>query len=71
MKDKIKGGIYMKGIEDIQTLTRRLADDYPIEDMYGSRASLYGRGLKEDRITKEQYENAKKYYGNLWNYVGD
>ena len=71
MKDKIKGGIYMKGIEDIRTLTRRLADDYPIEDMDGSRASLYGRGLKEDRITKEQYENAKKYYGNLWNYVGD
>ena len=61
----------MKRIEDIQILTRRLGDEYPIEDMYGSRASLYGRALKEDRITKEQYENAKKYYGNLWNYVGD
>ena len=59
MKDKIKGGIYMKCIEDIRILTRRLGDEYPIEDMYGSRASLYGRGLKDDLITKEQYEIAK------------
>ena len=58
-------------MEDIQILTRRLGDEYPIEDMYGSRASLYGRGLKDDLITKEQYEIAKKYYGNLWHYVGD
>ena len=61
----------MKGIEDIRTLTCRLAKDYPIENMYGSRSSLYGRGLEEDRITKEQYENAQKYYGSLWYYVGD
>ena len=61
----------MKRIEDIQILTRRLGDEYPSEDMYGSRASLYGRGLKDDRITKEQYENAQKYYGSLWHYVGD
>ena len=61
----------MKRIEDIQILTCRLGDEYPIEDMYGSRASLYGRGLKDDLITKEQYEIAKKYYGSLWHYVGD
>ena len=61
----------MKGIKDIHILTCKLSDEYPIEGMHGSRVLLYGRGLKDGLITKEQYKIAKEYYGNLWYYRVD
>ena len=44
---------------------------FPIEANYGSRASLFGKGLENGVITREEYNQAKEYYGKLWNYVGD
>lgn len=48
-----------------------LGDIYPIDYSYGSRASVFGNGLRDGIITKEEYNEAKDYYGNLWHYVGD
>ena len=61
----------MENVKDIRQLTSELAEIYPVEDMYGSRASLYGRALKDSLITREEYNKAKLYYGGLWYYTGD
>lgn len=41
---------------------------YPV-DM--SRSEAFGKALDEGLIDKETYKEAQKYFGNLWNYVGD
>ena len=61
----------MKNVKDIRQLTPKLAEIYPIEGMHGSMVLLYGRGLKDGLITKEQCKLAKEYYGNLWYYRVD
>lgn len=52
-----------KGIE--------LAKLYPNEATYGSRANLWSCGLKDGVVSEKLYEEAKKFYGRLWTYVGD
>lgn len=56
---------------EIKELTSKLGDMYPIEYGYGSRCSLYQAALKDSVITEEQMQQARVYYGRLWNYVGD
>ena len=41
---------------------------YPVQM---SRASAFGRALDDGLITKAIYSEARKYYGDLWFYVGD
>ena len=41
---------------------------YPV-DM--SRSEAFGKALNDGLIDQETYDEARKYYGNLWNYVGD
>lgn len=52
-------------------LTKKLEKLYPITAMYGSKASLYGDGLRGKVITREEYDAAQQYYGRLWYYAGD
>ena len=61
----------MKNIKDIRQLTRELGKLYPMQDMYGSRATVYSQALNDDLITKDQYDSARKHYGALWQFVGD
>ena len=41
---------------------------YPVQM---SRASAFGHALDEGLIDEQTYQFARKYYGKLWNYVGD
>ena len=52
-------------------LTKKLEKLYPVTGMYGSKASLYGDGLKDKVITSAEYDAAQQYYGRLWHYAGD
>jgi hypothetical protein len=51
-------------------LEKKLTAKYP-QDSWGSPASLFGRGLREGDITKEEYNDARVLIGRLWNYAGD
>lgn len=46
----------------------RMYNPYPVQ-MAPYRA--FGKALDDGLITEEDYDEAQKYYGNLWNYVGD
>lgn len=46
----------------------RKYNHYPV-DM--SRAEAFGRALEDGLIDKETYSAARKFFGNLWHYVGD
>lgn len=39
--------------------------------MYGTPQSYFASALSVNLINKEQYEQAKNHFGNLWNYRGD
>lgn len=36
-----------------------------------SRAEAFSKAWKDRLITNEEYKEARKFYGNLWNYTGD
>jgi hypothetical protein len=38
---------------------------------YGSPCSAFTDALNDKFVTNEEYAAAKKFYGSLWNYVGD
>ena len=61
--DIVKRSLYISTIQSI------IEEFYPIEAAYSSRASLFGEAFKDGIVTKEEYDIAKEYYGNLWNYV--
>ena len=46
----------------------RKYNPYPVQM---SRADAFGHALEDNLITKEVYDAAREYYGNLWFYVGD
>ena len=41
---------------------------YPVQM---SREEAFRNALKDGLITEEDYNQARVYFGNLWNYVGD
>lgn len=43
----------------------------PDQYLYNSRASFWGSALGAKIITQDEYELARTYYHNLWDYVGD
>jgi len=55
----------------VRNMTIELGNIYPVEFHYNSRASLWNLGLEEGLVTRDLYNTAEKYYGNLWHYVGD
>jgi hypothetical protein len=57
--------------ELIDVTREELEKKYPIEAMNGSRCSLWSQGLRDGIVSKELYQAAQNYYGNLWTYVGD
>lgn len=57
-------------MNDISKLCYELEELYP-DGGYVSRAAIFNRAFTEGRITEETRDKAKKYYGRLWNYVGD
>lgn len=51
-------------------LYNELEKNYP-DGGYVSRAAIFGYALRDGKIDKDTYDNARKYYGSLWNYTGD
>lgn len=39
--------------------------------MYSSRMTYFGNAFDVGIITKNEYDAARIYFGNLWDYVGD
>lgn len=60
----------MKTSIDIPKLYDELEALHPYGG-YVSRSDIFGRAYKEGRITSEVYDEAREYYGKLWNYTGD
>lgn len=56
--------------EEICNLTNKLISMYPDGD-YVSRQAIYQCGLNDGIVTRNEYDEAKRFYGSLWNYVGD
>ena len=54
----------------IESIRVHLETLFPKEANYGSRASLFGKGLESKVITNEEYKEAREYYGKLWFYTG-
>lgn len=46
----------------------RKYNKYPVQM---GRYEAFGRALEDGLIDQETYDEARKYYGSLWNYVGD
>jgi 2-hydroxy-3-keto-5-methylthiopentenyl-1-phosphate phosphatase len=38
---------------------------------YSSRMTFFRNAFHAGIITEDQYQASEKYYGGLWNYVGD
>ena len=55
---------------EIRKLTNKLESMYP-DGGYVSRQTIYQHGLDGGIITQNEYNEAKNFYGSLWNYVGD
>nr|DAF70198.1 MAG TPA: Short C-terminal domain [Caudoviricetes sp.] len=56
--------------EEIRKSTNTLESMYP-DGGCVSRQTIYQHGLDDGIITQNEYNEAKKFYGSLWNYVGD
>lgn len=58
------------GIEwgELYNKFERTYNPYPVQM---SRADAFGHARKDGLITDEEYVEARKFYGNLWNYTGD
>ena len=56
--------------EEICKSTNTLESMYP-DGGYVSYQAIYQHGLNDGIITQNEYNEAKKFYGSLWNYVGD
>ena len=46
----------------------KIYNHYPVQM---ARYSAFGKALNDGLINEEDYNEAQKYYGNLWTYVGD
>lgn len=55
---------------EIMKLTEKLEDHYS-DGGYVSRATIFNRALNDGLITKDVRDEARDFYGRLWNYVGD
>lgn len=56
--------------QEIRELYDKLEAEDP-EGGYVSRASIFYNALNKGKITMDVVEQAREYYGSLWNYVGD
>ena len=55
---------------EIRELEHKLESEYS-DGVYVSRATIFNRALREGKITEDVRDEAREYYGSLWNYVGD
>ena len=56
---------------DFQKLYHEFEDKYNPYPVQMSRCDAFGHAYRDGLITKEIYDQARDFYGSLWNYVGD
>jgi len=68
-------GYTMPAITPINTIISRVnlwaRNTVPNEYNHSSRMVYFRQALTAGIITKDEFEDARLYYGNLWDYVGD
>lgn len=67
-KEKIEQAVKDNDYRTLYDIFERKYNPYPVQM---GRYDAFGRALRDGLITKETYDAAAKYYGNLWHYVGD
>ena len=67
-----KQNIEPKGMskDEIRNLTAKLESEDPFGG-YVSRRTIYQNAMKSGKIGQAEYQAAAKFYGSLWEYVGD
>lgn len=58
----------MKSFDEMYVEFEDKYNPYPVQM---SRSEAFGHALDDELIDKETYSKARKYFGNLWFYVGD
>lgn len=59
-------------IEDVINKVNQWARENDTDSYnYSSRMTFFKNAFHAGVITEGQYEESKKYYGRLWDYVGD
>ena len=61
----------MSETKDFDKMYSEMHDKYNPYPYQESRASIFGKALAAGEIDKETYNQAHKYFGNLWRYCGD
>ena len=67
-EEKIRKIISETNFTKLYNEFERKYNKYPVQM---GRYEAFGRALGDHLIDKDTYEAAERYYGNLWNYVGD
>ena len=57
-----------KNWDELYEKFERMYNPYPVQM---SRAEAFGKARIYGLITSEEYHEARKFYGNLWNYTCD
>ena len=57
--------------KSFDTMYREFEDKYNKYPVQMSRSKAFLCALNDGLIDKQTYEQAREYYGKLWNYVGD
>lgn len=58
-------------IEELDRVYSSLEAVYPKIAAYESRSALFRKGVEDGYISQAVCDYAEKFYGRLWNYVGD
>lgn len=66
--EEIREAVERKDFSKMYSLFESKYNPYPVQM---SRSEAFGDAERDGYITEELYHEARKYYGNLWNYVGD
>lgn len=56
---------------DFPQMYREFEDRYNHLPVQMSRAEAFANALRDRLIDKETYDEARRFYGELWFYVGD
>jgi ribulose bisphosphate carboxylase small subunit len=52
-------------------IARRAPEEHRVSLNCGARSVAYRYALEQGWITQAEHDEAREYYGSLWNYTGD
>lgn len=64
----VKEALKQLDFDDMYDIFEQKYNPYPCQM---ARYDAFGHALRDGLIDEETYDMARKYYGSLWNYVGD